>query len=162
MCSHTMRESRRRTRTHFNPITPATHLSHAFREASPNYTCLGLLSFGSRNKLCPPPRSPCSPFSPFCSLFLSLSQGYFPVFSLVCVALLKTSQRASLPHPQATPPPARDTGGGGGRGQICICELNFCVWTPAARIGEAKLGIKQVIFTAFKSAVGGSLSERSD
>lgn len=160
MCSHTMRESRRRTRTHSKPITPATHLSHAFREASPNYTCLGLLSFGFRNKLCPPPSL--SFLSFLFSLSLSLSQGYFLVFSLVCQALLKTSQRASLPHPQATPPPARDTGGGGGRGQICICELNFWVWTPAARIGEAKLGIKQVIFTAFKSAVGGSLSERSD
>lgn len=90
-------------RAHTNPITPATHLSHAVREASPNYTCFGLLSFGSRNKLCVPLFS--LPLSLSISLFLPLPrllpcslQG-----ALVCLALVKTSRRASLPHPQATP-----------------------------------------------------------
>lgn len=124
-------------RAHSSPISPATHLSHSFRDALPNYTCFILLrfGFGNKNYLCPSP-----PLSLSFSTSLSLSQGYFPVprEPLLFVWHFWKLPRA-LPSPTAGhAPAARDTAGVWARGDICICELNFWARTSAAWIGEVK------------------------
>lgn len=130
-------------RARSNPITPATHLSHAFREALPNYTCFGLLRFGSRNNLCFPLFS------------LSLSQGYFPVPRKALLFVWHFWKLPSaLPSPTRRPLPRLEHR----RRRRARPDLHLWIKFLGLDVGGLKrwsqVDIKQVIFTVFKSAGG--------
>lgn len=153
LCALTQYTEALNGRARSSPITPATHLSHSFRDALPNDTCFILLRFGSGNKNYLSP----SPLSLSLLFYLSLSlPRLFPCSlwaALVCLALLKTSPRAALPHRRPRLLSARHH-----RRLSARRYLHLWIKFLGRDVGGlnvwSQVDIKQVIFTAFRSSRG--------